>query len=29
VETPFITDLRFALFIFLLLIGLIVERVRA
>ena len=28
VETPFITDLRFALFIFLLLIGLIVERIR-
>ena len=29
VETPFITDLRFALFILLLLIGLIVERLRA
>jgi hypothetical protein len=28
VETPFITDLRFALFIFLLLIGLIIERIR-
>ena len=28
VETPFITDLRFALFVFLLLIGLIIERSR-
>ena len=28
VETPFITDLRFALFVFLLLIGLIIERIR-
>ena len=29
VETPFITDLRLALFIFLLLFGLIIERIRA
>jgi|TARA_B100000003_G_scaffold196372_1_gene199323 hypothetical protein len=29
VETPFITDLRFALFVFLLLFGLIIERIRA
>ena len=28
VETPFITDLRLALFVFLLIFGLIVERVR-